>query len=250
MSRKKSKAFPEGNSSAPQDTSGLGGITVEELRRIMSEAIDKSFDKGTSHFGLKLEYPKNTNQRLAGLEHGARQPRLATEADLEADKMNRKRTEGAAAADRAKHIWDTYFARRVDDDPTSLTIFDKIAELPMAPEKCIGDALVNKGAKPHLPPVEVRMLSSATGGLLPAGTASIAIRTILRPPSLRNFCPTEEMDFRTTTSIQLYATYSSFRQIKALEMKSRQTLVLGPGSFTGRLRTCQFLGGWHALICG
>ena len=59
-----------------------------------------------------------------------------------------------------------------------------IAE-PPAPEEYNGDALVNNGAeapKPHLPPMEVRMLSSVTGGLSPTGTASTAIRTILSPP--------------------------------------------------------------------
>ena len=83
---------------------GLGGITTEELSQIMSEAIDKYFK--TSHFGLKLEYPKekNANQRLAGLEHEAQQPRLAMEEDKETDKKTRKRMEGATAADRAKHI--------------------------------------------------------------------------------------------------------------------------------------------------
>ena len=56
-----------------------------------------------------------------------------------------------------------------------------IAELLLtAPEKCIGDVLVDKVAeapKPHLHLMEVvGMLSSATGGLLPAGTASTTIK--------------------------------------------------------------------------
>ena len=50
-----------------------------------------------------------TNQRLVGLEHEARQSRLATEADIEAVKKTRKRTESAAAADLAKHNEDSYF---------------------------------------------------------------------------------------------------------------------------------------------
>ena len=77
MPRKKSKAVLERNGPVPQDTSGLkGGIIPEETRRIMSEALDKSYD---SFYGLKPENPKEiraTRQRLAGLEHGARQPRL------------------------------------------------------------------------------------------------------------------------------------------------------------------------------
>ena len=63
----------------------------------------------------------------------------------------------------------------------SLTNVGKISEPFLAPEKGIGDALVNKGAEtpnPHLPPVEVRILSFAAGGLLPSGTASTTLRTI------------------------------------------------------------------------
>ena len=51
MPRKKSKAVPEVNRPVPQDTSGLlDEITLEEIRRIMSEALDKSFG---NVYGLK-----------------------------------------------------------------------------------------------------------------------------------------------------------------------------------------------------
>ena len=112
------------------------------------------------------------------MEHEAQQPRLTTEADVEPDTKSRKRTEGASAADRVKN-GDSSSAR-VDDGPMSFTSFGMIAEAP-APEKCINNGLVNKGAvapKPHLPPVEVGMLSLAVGGLLPAGTASTAVRAV------------------------------------------------------------------------
>ena len=54
MPRKKSKAVPDGNGLVSQDTlSGLlGGTTVEGLRRIMSEVLDKSFDEC---YGLRSE---------------------------------------------------------------------------------------------------------------------------------------------------------------------------------------------------
>ena len=57
MPRKKSKAAPEGNGPASsQDTSGLlGGITLEKIRRIMSEAVDKSFD---NFYGLRQKTPR------------------------------------------------------------------------------------------------------------------------------------------------------------------------------------------------
>ena len=43
---------------------------MKEIRRILSEEVDKGFDKWTSHFDLRLKdiKEKNTNQRLAGLE--------------------------------------------------------------------------------------------------------------------------------------------------------------------------------------
>ena len=66
------------------------------------------------------------------------------EADVITDMKTRKRTEGPSAADRVKN-GDSSPAR-VDDGPTSLTSFGIMAE-PPAPEKCIGDALVNKGAE-------------------------------------------------------------------------------------------------------
>ncbi|CAM9124457.1 unnamed protein product, partial [Ascophyllum nodosum] len=49
------------------------------------------------------EEMRATNKRLASLEQDARQPRLAMEADVPADKKTRKRTEGAATAVQAKH---------------------------------------------------------------------------------------------------------------------------------------------------
>ena len=78
----------------------LGGITLGEILKIMFEALDKAFDKPT-------EIMREARQRLAGLEQDVRQPCLAMEADVTADKKTRKRTKGAAAADRAKDIGDS-----------------------------------------------------------------------------------------------------------------------------------------------
>ena len=50
---------------------------------------------------------REARQRVAGLEQDAWQPRLAMKADVTADKTTRKRTDGVAAADRAKHIGDS-----------------------------------------------------------------------------------------------------------------------------------------------
>ena len=72
MPRKKSKAVLEGNGHVPQDAYVmLGGMTMEELRQIMSEALDKAFNEPT-------ENVKRENHRLAGLEQQARQPHVST----------------------------------------------------------------------------------------------------------------------------------------------------------------------------
>ena len=96
MPRNWSKAVPEGNGSIPQKQHiMLGGIKLEELRRTMSEALDKAFDKPT-------ETIRRENQRLSGLEQEARQPRLATEADVPTAIKTHKHMEDAEA-DQAKN---------------------------------------------------------------------------------------------------------------------------------------------------
>ena len=65
---------------------------------------------------------------LADLEHEARQSRLVTEANIELNTKTRKRTEGASAADGVKN--DDSSSAKVDDGPTSLTIFGMMAEPP------------------------------------------------------------------------------------------------------------------------
>ena len=118
-----------------------------EIRRIFSEELDRCFDKWTSHFDLRLEdtKEKNTNQRLMDPEQEDRQLHLATEeADVEPDKMTRKRTEGTSAADRVMNGNDS--SARDDSGPTSWTSFGMITE-PPASDKSIDDALVDKGAE-------------------------------------------------------------------------------------------------------
>ena len=161
MPRKKSKAVAEGNGPVPHNTFGLAGITMVEIRRIMSEALEKFFDK---YYGLKPGYPKekNTDQCLASLEHDAWQPRLAKEADLKPDTKTRKRTKDVAA-DRAKHGYRS-FMNRVDVGQTSSTNFGMTAESPAFP--CREDALVDKVAevpKPCLAPVKMRAPPAAGG---------------------------------------------------------------------------------------
>ena len=50
MPRKKNKVVLEGNGPVPQDADVvLSGITLEELRRTISEARDKAFNKPTEN---------------------------------------------------------------------------------------------------------------------------------------------------------------------------------------------------------
>ena len=192
----------------------------------MSEALDKPFDNFHRLKPEKLEEMRATDQHLAGLEHDAWQPCLATEADVPSDKNTRKRVEDAAA-DQAKN-GDSCSAKKADPDPMRPTSFgDDSTEPPALP--CRDNVMVDKGAaapKPCLSPVAMRTLTAAV--------ASTATRAIFHRLPLW-FCPTEEMNFRMT-SIQYATYYSSFW--KVLETKSRQTLVFDPGGGTGRLRAC------------
>ena len=144
MPRKESKAVHKGNGPVPRDTYRLlGGITIEELRRIMSQ----SWDEVCNEYGLKTsEKPKEmraTEQRSASLEQDARQLRLAMEADLKANKKTHERTEGAAAAVQAKN-GDSCSAKRIQAGPTSSTSFGIKTEPPALPRW--DDVLVDKGA--------------------------------------------------------------------------------------------------------
>ena len=121
-------------------------------------------------------------QRSASLEQDAQQPRLAMEADITKDAKTRKRTEGAATAERVISGYNS--STEVDPDPICPASFGDDSTGPPALPCSRDDALVDNGAsvpKPCLSPVEMRTRTAA-GGLLPAGTASTATRTIfLRP---------------------------------------------------------------------
>ena len=185
------------------------------------------------------------NQLLASLEQDVRQPRLAMEGDVSADKKTRERTEGAATAVQAKH-GDSCSANRVDPDPKSSTSFGDDSTGPPALPCSKDDALVGNGtAAPNscLSPLEMRT-PRAAGGLLSAGTTSTATRTTFDQPPLW-FCPSEETKFRT--SIQYASLYSIFwriinRQVpfwpRVVETKSGPNLVFDPGGSTRRLCAC------------
>ena len=108
----------------------LGGVTLEELRQILSEAWDKICDE----YGLKNpSKPKEmraTEQRLASLKQEAWHPRLATKVDVPTDTKTRERIENAAAV-QAKH-GDSCSAKQVQAGPTSSTSFGMKLNLPFS----------------------------------------------------------------------------------------------------------------------
>ena len=125
------------------------------------------------------------DQRLAGLEHDARPPRLAVEVDGHANTKTRERTEGAATAVQAID-GDSCSATRVDAGPkTNSTSFGVKVEPPALP--CRDDVLVKKSAtapKSYLLLLEMRS-PSAAGGSLPTGKISTATKTTFNKSPLR-----------------------------------------------------------------
>ena len=179
MPQKESMAVPEGNDPIPHVW--IRG-TLEDLRQIMSEAMDKSFDK---HLGKKPENSEDLgtkDQCEASLVQEARQPRLAVVADGHADKRTRERTEGAAKAVQTMHR-DSFSAGRVNLSPkTNSTSFGvKVDPLP-----CMDDIVVENGtaAPKSCPPLETHT-TTAAGGLLPTGKTSTATKTTFIQPPLR-----------------------------------------------------------------
>ena len=58
--------------------------------------VKELFDKSDKKMDKHAQEVRATNQRCPSLEQDARQPRLAVEADVQADKKTRERTEGVA----------------------------------------------------------------------------------------------------------------------------------------------------------
>ena len=180
-----------------------------EWRRIISEALDKTLNHFFDELKKTLERVSETagrmlratDQRLTEAEYDARQPRLATEADVPTDKKTYKRAEGAVA-DQAKH-GDSCSEKRVDMSPKSSTNFGITAKPPALPRR--NDVLVDKSTaapKPCISPVQMRTITAA-GGLLPAGTASTAMRTIFPRPHF-SWSLSEETKKRNSLTISLH----------------------------------------------
>ena len=198
------------------------------------------------------EQTKMVEKRLTRLEHDARQPRLAMEADGPANTKTRERTEVAATAVQAMHR-DSFSDRRVEPGPNTIsTSFGVKAEPPALP--CRGDVMVESGdaaPKSCLPSLEMRSPTA----VIPTGKTSTTTETSFNQPPLRFYLVT----VRTSTP---YVSYDSnvFQGSnppaatfcrRAIESKSRQNTTFDPGGPQGHLLcACPFLGSWRALVCG
>ena len=180
MPRKKSEAVSEGNGPVHQEQGfGFGQPAPVDVYRQIKLMM--------SRFG---EQTNMLEKRLTRLEHGARQPRLAIEADGLANTKTHERTEGAATAVQAVH-GDSFSACRVDPGPKVSTSFGVKAEPPALP--CRDGVVVESGdAAPRscLSSLEMRT-TTAAGGLVPTGKTSTATETTSNEPLLR-FYATEE----------------------------------------------------------
>ena len=206
------------------------------------------------------------DQHVTRLEHGARQPRLAMEANGPANTKTRERTEGTATAVQAMR-GDGFSARLVEPGPnTNLTSFGVKAEPPALP--CKDDVVVESGdATPRSCLLSLEMRSpTAAGGIIPTGEASTATRTTSNEPLLR-FYATEEMNpekdskkkkLWTSTPYDSYDS-SVFQESnlsaapycrRVIETKPRQNRIFDPDGSRGHLRACPCLGSWRALVCG
>ena len=254
MLRKVIKAVPEGNGPVPQkEELGSGQPTMEDVYRQIKLMM--------SHIE---EQTKILEKCLAHLEHGARQPRLAIEADGQADTETRERMEGAATTVQAMR-GDCFSARRVEPGlNTNLTSFGVKAEPPALP--CRDDVVVESGnaaSDSCLPSMEMRP-ATAAAGLVTTGEASTAWETTFNEPLLR-FYKNEKMnpeggskmqDSWTLTPSASYDSSSFWRLFaspyyrRVVNTKSRQSRTFDPGGSRGHLRACPLLGSWCVLIYG
>ena len=185
MLRKASEAVSEGNVPTPKQEEYRSGQPT------LAGAF-RQIKLMTSH---SEEQTKMLENRLTRLEHGARQPRLAMEADGPANTKTQERTEGAATAVQAMRGDSCTTEQQVQHGPKTLITFGVEAEPPDLP--CREDVLVENGAtvpKSCLPFLEIYS-PTATGGLIPTGEASTATETTSNEPLLW-FYATEETNLK------------------------------------------------------
>ena len=94
MPRKGSEAVPESNGPVPQQEEfGSGHPMLADVYRLFEERFERQLKGVKSHLDKMdelAEEMKATEQRLAGLEQDARQPRLTMETDVPLDTKTRE----------------------------------------------------------------------------------------------------------------------------------------------------------------
>ena len=231
MLRKESDVVPEGNGPVPQQEEfDSGQPALVDAIRMLYERMDSRSDRQEKMLDeIIVKMTRGTSQCAASLEHDARQPHFAMEADGLANTKTRERTEGAATAVQAMH-GDSCTAQKVQGRPKTSTSFGMKAELPAFP--CRDDVQVENDdswPKSCLSSVNMRKPTPA-GGLLHAGSASTnKAQGTNFPPHLLpwNFLETSEEDNIGTTR-QTFAKYNRSWHPKVIETKSRQNLVFDP----------------------
>ena len=272
MPRKESEAVPEDNGPVLQQEEFVSGEpTLADVYRLFEEMFDKQqkrmdsffdgidscFDRWNRNLDEISDETRMMDQHVTSLEHGARQPRLAMEADGSANTKTHERTEGAAIAVQTMRGVG-FSARWVEPGPnTNSTSFGVKAEPPALP--CRNGVVVESGdaaPKSFLPTLEMRS-STAAGGLLPTGEASTATGTTSNEPLLRLYAteeiyPDENSKKKHLWNSTPYASYDSsvFQESnlfaspyyrRVVETKSRQNRTFDPGGSRGDLRACPFL---------
>ena len=107
MPRKESEAVPEGNGPVPQQEDfGSGEPTLADVNRLFEERFDKRqkrlegffdgmdscFDRWNRKLDEISDETRVMEHHVTSLEHGARQPRLAMEADGHANTKSQERS--------------------------------------------------------------------------------------------------------------------------------------------------------------
>ena len=262
------EAVPEGNCPISQkEELGSGQLTLGDVYRLCVERFDRQLEIMASRFDRQLKRMdtyfdrldkemRKMDQHVTRLEHEARQPRLAMEADGPADTTKtREHTESAATAVQAMR-GDCFSARRVEPGPTTNSTRFGVKDGPPA-LPCRDDSVVESGAAAFescFPSIEMHS-STAAGGLVPTGEASKASETTSNQPLLR-FCSTEKTNLEannswTSISSASYDSSSVFQERnlsgtpycrRVVDTKSGQNRTFDPGGSRGHLCACLFLG--------
>ena len=102
MPQMENKAVSGEKGSPPQNESGSGDMKIADLFWMLCERMDSHFEIRDKKFEALQEDWRSMNQRFTHLEHDARQPSLAMEADRPANTKTRERREGATTTVQAK----------------------------------------------------------------------------------------------------------------------------------------------------